>query len=133
MAEYYLSVRSLHIFAVLLSGGLFFLRGAGLLLGHSWPKASLVRYSTYLVDTTLLAAAVALMLMLRVYPLVNSWLTIKVVCLVLYIALGIMAFREGRTQMARTLFWLAALAVYGFIISVARAHHPLGFFANLAG
>jgi uncharacterized membrane protein SirB2 len=133
MLEYYPSVRMLHIAAVLLSGCLFFIRGIGLLLGQSWPKARLIRYSTYLIDTVLLTAAVLLMGILQVYPIVHGWLTVKIVCLILYIALGILAFREGGGRMRRAALWLVALALYGFIISVARQHHPLGVLAQMTG
>lgn len=133
MLEYYGEVRALHIFAVVLSGSLFFFRGIGLLLQQSWPKVTGLRYTTYAVDSVLLMAAVMLMVMLRVYPISHPWLTVKIICLMVYIALGIMAFRDGFPLLTRTVLWLSALLVYGFIVSVARAHHPLGFFVNLAG
>jgi uncharacterized membrane protein SirB2 len=49
------------------------------------------------------------------------------VCLlVVYVALGTFALRRGRTPRVRGACYLAALAVYLFIISVARAHSPWG-------
>jgi uncharacterized membrane protein SirB2 len=45
--------------------------------------------------------------------------------------LGSYALKRGSTRNSRILFWLAALGVYAFIISVARAHHPLGILALL--
>ncbi len=67
---------------------------------------------------------------LHQYPFVHGWLTMKVVLLVVYIVLGSYALKRGQSRNARVLFWFAALAVYAFIISVARAH-PLGVLALL--
>ena len=127
MLEYYPLIRTAHIFAALLSGSLFFVRGVGLLRGKSWPKARAVCYFTYFNDTVLLVAAFLLVGILRVYPFVQGWLTVKVVCLVVYIVLGVMAFREEHSRSRQTVLWLCALMVYGFIIFVARTHHQWVF------
>lgn len=79
----------------------------------------------------LLTAALMLMTLVRQYPFVDAWLTVKVLLLVVYIGLGIFAFRTRRGRGIRLAAWLAALGVYGFIVSVARAHDPLGFLAAI--
>jgi uncharacterized membrane protein SirB2 len=134
MIEFYPEIRLVHIWAVSMSGTLFALRGLALVVaGAGWPKAMPVRLLAYSIDTTLLTAALMLMTLVGQYPFVDGWLTVKVLMLVLYIGLGTMAFRQDRTKTARVGFFAAALAVYGFIISVALAHHPLGIFNGLAG
>ena len=70
--------------------------------------------------------------MLHQYPFVHSWLTVKVVLLVVYIVLGSFALKRARKPATRLVTWLAALAIFGFIVSVARAHHPLGVLRVLA-
>jgi hypothetical protein len=45
---------------------------------------------------------------------------------------GSFALTRGRTRAARLLCWLGALAIYGFIITIARAHDPLGILRRLA-
>ena len=132
MLELYPEIRTVHITAVLTSGVLFALRGIGLMLGAKWPLIAPVRYLTYTVDTILLTAALMLMTIIRQYPFVHAWLTVKVILLVVYIALGAMAFRSGRSTLSRFKFWFLALLVYLFIISVARAHHPLGIFLSVS-
>jgi uncharacterized membrane protein SirB2 len=52
--------------------------------------------------------------------------------LIVYIVLGVIALRRGRTVAARRVCWIAALLVYAMMISVARTHHPLGVFSRLA-
>lgn len=133
MIEFYPEIRLVHIWAVSLSGSLFAVRGLALLAGAGWPRAMAVRLLAYSIDTTLLTAALMLMTLIGQYPFVDGWLTVKVVLLVVYIGLGMVAFRPGRPAAARAGFFAAALAVFAFIVSVALAHHPLGIFAALAG
>jgi uncharacterized membrane protein SirB2 len=62
---------------------------------------------------------------------VNAWLTVKVLLLVVYIVLGTFALKRGRTRKQRIIYYVAALLVFAFIVSVARAHNPWGIFAHL--
>ena len=126
MIEFYPQIKLTHISAVAFSGGLFFVRGLAMQLGARWTMAGPSRYLSYSIDTVPLTTAFMLATMLRQYPFVHSWLTMKVVLLVVYIAVGWFALHRARTRAARLGTWLAALLIYGFIISVARAHHPLG-------
>jgi uncharacterized membrane protein SirB2 len=129
MIEFYPQIKWVHVAAVIASGTLFALRGAGVLAGARWPMFAPLRYLTYTIDTVLLTAALMLATILHQYPFVHGWLTVKVLLLVVYIALGSFALKRGRTPAARAGFFVAAVLVYLFIVSVARAHHPLGFFA----
>jgi uncharacterized membrane protein SirB2 len=128
MLEFYPDIRWVHICAVIASGSLFALRGAGVLGGARWPMWAPLRYLTYTVDTVLLTAALMLITLLHQYPFVHAWLTVKVCLLVVYIVLGSFALKRASTRTARAVFYVAALAVFLFIVSVARAHHPLGIF-----
>jgi uncharacterized membrane protein SirB2 len=89
-----------------------------------------LRYLTYTIDTVLLTAALMLVTILRQYPFVQAWLTVKVLLLVVYIVLGTFALKRAPTRQGRARFYFAALAVFLFIASVARAHHPLGIFSG---
>jgi uncharacterized membrane protein SirB2 len=109
---------------------LFFIRGIGLFTGARWAMAAPLRFLSYIIDTVLLTAALMLMTIVQQYPFVHAWLTMKVVLLIVYIGLGFGAFWWGN-RAVRVWSWGAALAVYGFIISVARTHHPLGIFREL--
>ena len=129
MIELYLQIKWVHIAAVICSGSLFALRGAGVLAGARWPMWAPLRYLTYTIDTVLLTAALMLVTILHQYPFVQGWLTVKVCLLVVYIGLGTFALKRGRTPRVRACCYAAALAVFLFIVSVARAHHPLGIFA----
>ena len=133
MIEFYRQIKWVHVAAVIASGSLFALRGAGTLSGATWPMFAPLRYLSYTIDTVLLTAALMLATVLHQYPFVHGWLTVKVLLLVVYILLGSYALRRGRTRTARTWCFVAAILLYLFIASVARAHQPLGVFARFAG
>lgn len=131
MEAFYADIRHVHIGAVMASGALFMLRGLGLNAFEArWPMWAPVRYLSYAIDTVLLTAALMLMTIVRQYPFVHHWLTVKVVLLVVYIVLGSFALKRARTREARWGFFAAALLVFAFIVSVARAHDPAGLFAT---
>jgi uncharacterized membrane protein SirB2 len=133
LLEFYPDIKWVHVAAVIASGLLFALRGIGALAGAAWPMYAPLRYLSYTIDTALLTAALMLATILHQYPFVHAWLTVKVLLLVLYIVLGSLALKRARTRAARAWCFAAAVGLYLFIASVARAHHPLGLFAYFAG
>jgi uncharacterized membrane protein SirB2 len=129
--EFYAEIKWIHIAAVLCSGALFALRGAVMLAGARWYMAAPLRYLSYTIDTVLLTAALMLATILHQYPFVHGWLTTKVLLLVVYVVLGSYALKRGSTRAGRAWAYFAALLVFAFIISVARAHDPRGVLALL--
>jgi uncharacterized membrane protein SirB2 len=115
-----------HITCVVLSGSLFFSRGCLMLAGLPLANHKAVKRLSYVIDTTLLAAAIMLTTIIHQYPFVQAWLTVKVLLLVVYIVLGVFALRRGRTRAARAGFFVAAVAVFLFIVSVAVTANPYG-------
>lgn len=130
MDQFYIEIRQVHIAAAFASGALFFLRGLALFGGHSLALSATVRYLSMAIDTTLLTAALMLMTIVHQYPFADAWLTMKVLLVVLYIALGFVAFWKATTRRAQLGAWIAALATFGFIVSIAHSHSPLGIFAG---
>ena len=131
MIEFYPQIKWVHVAAVIASGSFFLLRGAGVLAGARWPMWAPLRYLTYTIDTVLLTAALMLVTILHQYPFVQGWLTTKVCLLVVYIVLGTFALKRAQTRRARAWCYVAAIAVFLFIVSVARAHQPLGIMEQL--
>jgi len=131
MLEFYPQIKSVHVFAVLASGLLFALRGGALLAGARWPNALVVRIASWTIDTTLLTAALMLFTLLPKEMFGNGWLATKIVLLVVYIGLGTVALKRARSTRMRLLAYIAAIATFAYIVSVARAHHPLGIFYPL--
>lgn len=59
-------------------------------------------------DTVLLASGIVLAITIRQYPGVSPWLTAKLLGLLGYILLGMVAFRFGCRRRLRTASWLGA-------------------------
>lgn len=129
MEPFYLEIRSAHIGAVVASGLLLLVRAmARNLLGARWAMSWPIRLLSYTIDTVLLTAAMMLTTVVRQYPFVDNWLTMKLLFLVGYVMLGYWSLR-GSSAAARWASLAGAAVVYAFIISIARAHSPLGVFA----
>lgn len=122
----YLLLRELHIAFVVVSGAGFFLRGLLMIADSPRLRIRWVRLLPHVVDTGLLATATAMAVMSTQYPLTHAWLTAKVLGLIAYVVLGTIALRRGRTKRVRVAAWLAALGVFGYIVSVARTRDALG-------
>jgi uncharacterized membrane protein SirB2 len=126
MIEFYSQIKWIHVAAVLASGAIFLLRGLAVQGNARWPMTAPVRYLSYSIDTVLLTAALMLLSVLPGAVYANGWLTVKLTLLVVYIVLGTVALKRGRTRNVRLVSFVAALAVYGSIIAIAHLHHPLG-------
>ena len=127
LLSFFPQILALHITTVALSGSLFAVRGGLGLAGldgitRHWS----LRYFSYCNDSVLLAAGLGLAFIIHQYPLLNAWLTVKLVLLVVYIALGMLALRPARSPRQRAMAYGCALATYGFIISVAVTQNPWG-------
>ena len=131
MLEFYPAIRLFHISCVLLSGSLFLVRGCLMLGGSACANHGLLRWLSYAIDSALLTAALMLVTLLHQYPFQQAWLTVKVLLLVIYVLLGMLALRRARSYRVRAAAFASALLVYGFIISVARTHDPLGALRGL--
>jgi uncharacterized membrane protein SirB2 len=129
----YLLVRQIHITCVVVSLALFVLRGGLMLAESRLLQHPVLRYLPHLVDTVLLMSALVLTTIIRQYPFQQPWLTAKVVGLVAYVVLGSIALKRGPTRAIRGIAFIAALAVVGFIVSVARLHDPRGLLAVWPG
>jgi uncharacterized membrane protein SirB2 len=123
----YFTLKAVHQAAVALSISGFFARGMGSLLGAGWVGGRLARTVPHIVDSVLLASAVWLAWTLRLNPTQAPWLLAKIVGLVVYIGLGMLALKPVRPAPVRAAAWLAALATFGWIVSVAITKDPRGF------
>jgi uncharacterized membrane protein SirB2 len=130
MSAYYADLKTLHIACAFVSILLFVLRHVLSLRNVDWRKSRALRIMPHVVDTILLISAILLTIAIGQYPFVDSWLTVKLIALVAYIFLGMQAFKTGRSQSARRIAFVAAVVVFGFIVTVARTHSPLGIFVQ---
>jgi uncharacterized membrane protein SirB2 len=115
----YLAFKHLHLTCVGLSAALFFVRGLLMLWRPDALRASWARITPHVVDTVLLVAAIGMLVTGRINPLDDPWLLAKIGALLVYIGLGTVALKRGRTRGVRLGAWLGALAVLLYIVSVA--------------
>jgi uncharacterized membrane protein SirB2 len=118
------SLKLVHIAFAALSVALFSLRGAWMLVESPLREARWARVVPHVVDSLLLATGIWLALRIGQYPFVQPWLTAKVFALVAYIILGSIALKRGSTRAIRAAAFVAALAVFAYIVGVARTRHP---------
>jgi uncharacterized membrane protein SirB2 len=100
--------------------------------GAAWVRHRIARTLPHLVDTILLASAFGMLWVVHLSPWALPWLRAKIIGLVCYIALGVVALRPrlGRARPTpkgvRLATWLAALLVFSYIVSVALTKNPQG-------
>ncbi|OGA34485.1 MAG: regulator SirB [Betaproteobacteria bacterium RIFCSPLOWO2_12_61_14] len=123
----FLTLKAIHVSCAVISLALFFLRGIWSFNGSPIMRQRWIKVVPHIVDTLLLASALALAFTIEQYPFVDAWLTAKVFGLVLYILLGSVALKHGKSKTIRVSAWLAALAVFAYIVLVAKQHNPLPF------
>ena len=123
----YLLLKYVHVISVALSLTGFFLRGLWMMRDSPLLHARWVKVLPHINDTVLLIAALSLAAMSGQYPFVVGWVTAKVLGVIAYIILGALALREAGTRRMRIVCWLASMAVFGWIVSVALTRQPLGF------
>jgi len=123
----YSLLKHIHLTCAAISIALFFLRGIWSLNGSPIMRQRWVKIVPHFVDTLLLASALGLAYTIGQYPFVDAWLTAKFFALLLYIGLGSVALKHGKTKAIRLSAWLAALAIFAYIVLVAIKHNPVPF------
>lgn len=127
----YATVKLVHQGCAALSLALFVLRGAWRVRAPENLQRGWVRVVPHAIDTLLLGSALWLAWQLG-RDGTSGWLAAKVVALLAYIGLGMVALRRGKTLRTRCVAFAAALAVFGYIVAVALTKSPLGPLARFA-
>jgi uncharacterized membrane protein SirB2 len=120
----YLDLKTIHVTCVVVSYALFFIRGVWMMRDPALLAQRWVRIVPHVNDTVLLASAIAMLVTIRLNPFSTGWLTAKLLGLIAYIGLGMFALRRGRTKRTRVTAWLAAQAVFFYIVAVALTKSP---------
>lgn len=111
----------LHISLISLSLSLFVWRGIYMwreipIQSHMWK-----RKIPDMIDTLLLISGIYLAYILGFAPWHDSWLLIKLIGLIVYIFLGILALREAETLWLKRIYFISALLVATYMIAVAHS------------
>ena len=124
-------LKTLHVTFAALSFAGFFIRGIWMLKDSPLLTRRWVKISPQVVDTVLLVSAIALAVQMRFSPMAQPWLMAKIIALLVYIGVGLVALRFGGTKRIRLAAWLFGLLIFLYIVSVAMSKSPLGWFASI--
>ena len=126
----YLLLKQVHVACAFLSIAGFGARGVLMLRESPLLQSRFVRVAPHVVDTLLLASALAMAWLSGQYPFAQSWLTAKLLALVAYIILGTVALKRGRGKAVRAIAFALALGAALYIVCVALTRNPLFLIAS---
>jgi uncharacterized membrane protein SirB2 len=115
----YFTLLYIHVGAAVLTVTGFAIRGYWMLADSAELQRRWVRIAPHVIDTVFLLSGVALILELRLKVLSQPWLLTKFGALVVYIFLGTIALKRGRTRRIRTAALVLALLTFFYIAGVA--------------
>lgn len=122
-----LALKAFHASCAFLSLGLFVWRGHRTLRQKPVASQLWARIVPDTVDMLLLGSGVVLAWWLHQIPFESPWLTAKLVAVTAYIVLGFVVMRFGRSHFVRRSAWLAAIAIFIYIVTVAWSRSPMPF------
>lgn len=125
MYAYYFPIKHLHVTAVVLSILLFALRSYWSVVGSDHLRNRFVRIVPHIIDTILLVCGVILAAMIGPE---QPWILTKIVLLIVYIAVGTVAIKRGRTPRTRLVAAIIAIVVFAYIVGVALTKNPASWF-----
>ncbi len=122
------SIIHLHGLFVILSLILFSLRGYWMLRECPALQARWVKIAPHIIDTLLLLTALwAAWLMFWSHGTHPAFITVKIIGLIAYIALGLVALKLGKSKSVRLLAFIAALALYVYLMAVGATMRIVPF------
>lgn len=113
------TVRTIHLVVATLSVTGFIFRGFLHLNGSALLKHRFVRIAPHINDMVLLGTGVAMVTWTQPLPALQGWLIIKLLMVLLYILLGIAAFRFARTRPAKLVAFVLALGCFSLVVVIA--------------
>ena len=117
-------IKQLHVAFALLTVCSFCLRGYWMLSRSPRLHAPWSRWLPHVVDALLFATGLAMAIGLSISPLTHPWLAVKLLAIVVYIIIGSIALKRGRTRGQRVAALLLSLLVLMVIFAVALHHDP---------
>ena len=122
-----MSIKLVHIACAMLTFLLFSLRGVWMLVDSPVLQHKLVRISPHVIDTCLFVSGLGMALSLYAAFYTQSWLMAKLLALVLYIVIGSIALKYGKTKKIRACALVVALVIFIYIVMVALTHSPVPY------
>lgn len=124
----YMALKHAHMMFALISIVLFMLRAWIAVPSPARIKSKVLKVLPHIIDTLLLILGVWLAVMMKYNPMGNSpWLAAKIIGLVLYIIVGTIAIKRGKTARQRLTATLAAIVIFAYIYGAAVTKSPLSW------
>lgn len=122
----YFAIKHLHTTAAALSILFFIVRAYWSVTSSPRLQSRVVRIAPHIIDTALLVFGVMLAVMIGPE---QPWILAKIVALILYIGVGTIAIKRGKTARTRGIAALIAIAIFAYIVGVAIRHDPMSWLA----
>jgi len=87
-------------------------------------KYRLTGITPHVIDTCLLISGLLMAMSIYTAFYTQSWLQAKILALVLYIVVGSIALKYGKTKSIRTCALMISWSIFIYIVMVARTHLP---------
>jgi uncharacterized membrane protein SirB2 len=125
----YVWLKSVHVICAIASISGFLLRGYWMMLSSPQLELKLTRIAPHVIDTLFLISGVAMLTIASINPLAQDWLLAKFLGLIVYIVLGAIALRRGRTKTIRIVALVTAILCFAYIAGVALNRSPASWLA----
>jgi len=125
----YSTLKIIHVGAALLTISGFLLRGYWMMCDTSKLQQRWVRILPHVLDTVFLLAGIGLIMTLHLQVVHNSWLLVKIAALIVYIVLGAIALKRGRSRKIRAIAFMLAVLTFVYIAGVALTKSMLSWIA----
>ena len=119
--------KTIHVATAIISITGFIVRGIWMIRSSTMLQRRWVKVLPHINDTVLLLSAIALVVITSLYPGPIQFINAKIIALVLYIVLGTIALKRGKTMRIRIVAWCLAIIVFMYILAVANSKSILLF------
>ncbi len=121
----YMAFKHLHLTAIALSLLFLILQVVTQVMDSKMKDAKWLKVLPHIINTVLIITAVGLCVTLAQYPFVHDWVTSKLIGLVAYVLLAIVAVKWARTNAMRVFALIGAVAWLVLTGKVAISKAPL--------
>jgi len=125
-------LKNIHLISVGISFIYFLIRGYWMLVESRWLQQKIWgRVIPDAVDTALLTSGVFLVMLTEQYPTEQDWLAAKLIALLVYVVLGSIAIKRGKTLRIRLICFALACLMYIYILGVAMQRDAFSWLVML--
>jgi uncharacterized membrane protein SirB2 len=124
----YIILKHSHLLVIAIAFIVFFVRGILMIRNSNTSSHKFFKIAPHILYLLLIGTGIGLAIQQNISPSAQPWLQAKLFALVLFILLGVFAFKHSKPTI-RTILWSLALVVFAYMASVAQSKNVLGFFA----